>query len=95
VQILQPPAHAGSLFVDFSTLKMEVIHSFTQDLHGATSQKTAFFSFYLDSQQHMPLSHTSAWSTVMCCPRLKLSFCLVPWLYTPTSVPLCVLQPSV
>jgi hypothetical protein len=32
---------------DFSTLKMEVIlppkRRFTQDLHGATSQKTAFF----------------------------------------------------
>jgi hypothetical protein len=46
-QRLQPPAHSGSSLADFSTLKMEAIRSpkrrFTQDLHGATSQKTAFF----------------------------------------------------
>jgi hypothetical protein len=35
-----------SSLADFSTLKMEPIlfsETFTQDLHGATSQKTAFF----------------------------------------------------
>jgi hypothetical protein len=46
---LQPPAHAGSSFADSSTLKMEAIRfsksRFTQDLNGATSQKTAFFNF--------------------------------------------------
>jgi hypothetical protein len=44
---LQPAAHAGSSLVAFSTLKMKAIRSakrrFTQDLHGATSQKTTFF----------------------------------------------------
>jgi hypothetical protein len=36
-----PPAHTGSSLADFSTLKMK--GWFTIDLHGATSQKTAFF----------------------------------------------------
>jgi hypothetical protein len=41
---LQPPAHAGSSLTDLYTLKMEDIRSSeTQDLHGATSQKTVFF----------------------------------------------------
>jgi hypothetical protein len=43
----EPPAQAGSSLVDFSPLKMEAIRSpkrrFTH-LHGATSQKTAFFT---------------------------------------------------
>jgi hypothetical protein len=43
-------AHAGSSLADFSTLKMETIcfteSQFTQDLHGTTSQKTAFFNKY-------------------------------------------------
>jgi hypothetical protein len=39
---LQPPAHAGSSLADFSTLKMEAIRQFAQDLHGAICQKTAF-----------------------------------------------------
>jgi hypothetical protein len=47
VTSLQPPAHAGSSLADFSTLKMEAIlppkRPFTQDLHGAISQKTEFF----------------------------------------------------
>jgi hypothetical protein len=38
---------AGSSLADFATLKMEAIRSskrrFTQDLHGAKSQKTVFF----------------------------------------------------
>jgi hypothetical protein len=45
---MQPPAHAGSSLADFSTLKMEAIRSsetsVPQDLHDATSQKTAFFN---------------------------------------------------
>jgi hypothetical protein len=40
---LLPPAHDGSSLADFSTLKMEAKRGFTQDLHCATSQKTAFF----------------------------------------------------
>jgi hypothetical protein len=44
---LQPPAHAGSSLANFSNLKMEVIRScetsFAQDIHGTTSQMTAFF----------------------------------------------------
>jgi hypothetical protein len=42
---LQPPAHAASSFAALSTLKMEAIRSrqFTQDLYGATSQKTTSF----------------------------------------------------
>jgi hypothetical protein len=43
VSSLLPPTHAGSSLADFSTLKMEAKRRFTQDLHGATSQKTAFF----------------------------------------------------
>jgi hypothetical protein len=43
VESLQPPADAGFPLEDFSTLKMEAIHSskpsVTQDLHSATSQK--------------------------------------------------------
>jgi hypothetical protein len=42
---LQPPAHAGSSFADFSTLKIEAIRSSETSVHtrshGATSQKTA------------------------------------------------------
>jgi hypothetical protein len=47
IRRLQPPAHAGFLLAVFSTLKLEQYvppkRRFTQDLHGATSQKTAFF----------------------------------------------------
>jgi hypothetical protein len=40
---LQPFAHSVSSLADFHTLKMEAKRRFTQYLHGATSQKTAFF----------------------------------------------------
>jgi hypothetical protein len=41
---LQTPAHAGSSLSDFSALKMKVPkRRFTEELHGAISQKTAFF----------------------------------------------------
>jgi hypothetical protein len=36
---------ASSSLTDFSTLKMKAKRRFTQELHGATSQKTAFFIF--------------------------------------------------
>jgi hypothetical protein len=40
------PAHAGSSLADFPTLNMEAIRfsetPVSQDLHGTTSQKTAF-----------------------------------------------------
>jgi hypothetical protein len=43
-----PPTHAGSSLADFYTLKKEATRSpkrwfDSQELHGATSQKTAFF----------------------------------------------------
>jgi hypothetical protein len=40
VQLL---AHAGSSLAEFSTLKMEAKRRFKEELHGATSDKTAFF----------------------------------------------------
>jgi hypothetical protein len=47
VGCLQPPAHTGSSFADFSTLKMEAIRSSETSVHTSstrrTSQKTAFF----------------------------------------------------
>jgi hypothetical protein len=39
--------------------------------------------------------YTAAWNTVVYCPRIKLSFLLVPWQYTPAPVPLFVLKPCV
>jgi hypothetical protein len=46
-------AHAGSYLADFPTLKKEAIRSseswfISQDLQGATSQKTAFFKLRTD-----------------------------------------------
>jgi hypothetical protein len=45
------PAHAGSSLADFPTLKWRRYippkHWFTQDLHGAKSQKTAFSTLTL------------------------------------------------
>jgi hypothetical protein len=41
------------------------------------------------------MANTSAWNTVVYCPRLKLSFLLVPWQYTPAPMPFFVLEPSV
>jgi hypothetical protein len=41
---LQSPAHAGSSLADFSTLKMEVMHSYETSVHTRT-QKTALFKF--------------------------------------------------
>jgi hypothetical protein len=43
---LQSPAHAGSSLADFSTRYVPPKRLFTQDLHGATSQKTAFLTDY-------------------------------------------------
>jgi hypothetical protein len=44
---LQPPARAGPSLADFSSVKMGQYvppkRRSTQDLHGATSQKTTFF----------------------------------------------------
>jgi hypothetical protein len=44
---LQPPAHAGSSLADFLPWRwrryVPLKCRFTQDLHGSTSQKTAFF----------------------------------------------------
>jgi hypothetical protein len=64
---LQPPAHAGSSLTDFSTLKMEAIYSSEtsvhtwsiQDLHGATSQTTAFFIYLFVWYFQLPLSAVS------------------------------------
>jgi hypothetical protein len=41
------------------------------------------------------MTYTAAWNTVVYCPRLKLSFRLDPWQYTPAPIPLFVLEPSV
>jgi hypothetical protein len=41
------------------------------------------------------MEYTSGWNITVYWPRLKLSFRLVPWHYTPAPVPLFVLEPSV
>jgi hypothetical protein len=35
----EPPAHAGSSLADFSTLKMEMIHSSETSVHTRTTQR--------------------------------------------------------
>jgi hypothetical protein len=73
VASLQPPAHPGSSLTDFSTLKMEAIvppkRRFNPlDLHGATSQKAAFFMFVLDSRMCCYISNTNtnkAYNTII------------------------------
>jgi hypothetical protein len=77
--IQQPLAHAGSSRVDFSTLKMEVYvppkRQFTQDLHGATTQKTAFFIV-----TPMKTSNRTQWLNHCYIMKLVLTLCWQPLL---------------